>query len=67
MKLSEVIKIESEKQGISLCELAEKMGTTKQNLGNKIKRSNFQESDIEKICKILKIKHKYFNKQGEEI
>ena len=67
MSFSEILKIGCIKQHITVSELAEKIGSSKQNLANKITRDDFKESDINKICEALEIEHKFFDKSGKEL
>lgn len=54
MSLSEVIRILLVKRGnISEAELARRIGTSPQNLSNKLKRDNFAEADLQKIAEAL--------------
>lgn len=38
--------------GMSQTQLAEAIGTNRQNLGNKLKRDNFSAKELEAICKV---------------
>lgn len=54
MSLSEVIRILLVKRGnISEAELARRIGTSPQNLHNKLKRDNFTEADLKQIASAL--------------
>ncbi len=54
MALSDRIRILLIKRGnISEAELARRIGTTPQNLNNKMKRDNFTERDLQSIAKAL--------------
>lgn len=53
MGMSEKIKLLCVKRKISVAELARRMDTTPQNLGNKMKRDNFTEQELLKIAEIL--------------
>lgn len=39
--------------GMSQTQLAEAIGTNRQNLGNKLKRDNFSAKELEAICKVI--------------
>ncbi len=41
---------------MSQTELAERLGTNRQNLGNKLRRDNFSARELESICKIIGLK-----------
>lgn len=71
MALSDRIRIMLIKRGnISESELARRIGTTPQNLNNKMKRDNFTEKDMLQIAEALdctlSIKFK-LNDTGEEV
>ncbi len=55
MKLtfSELVKIEYRRQGLTVEKLAERLGTSKQNLNQKLLRDNFTCRDMEKIADAL--------------
>ncbi len=48
--VAEKIRIAMIKRKLSLKDLAVRMGTTPQNLSNKLKRDNFSEDEIRKIA-----------------
>lgn len=39
--------------GMSQTQLAEAIGTNRQNLGNKLKRDNFSAKELAAICKVI--------------
>ncbi len=41
---------------MSQTQLAEALGTNKQNLGNKLRRDNFSAQELASICKIIGLK-----------
>lgn len=41
---------------MSQSQLAEALGTNRQNLGNKLRRDNFSARELESICKIIGLK-----------
>lgn len=51
--ISEKIRIIMKRQNITLGELAERSGQTRQNLSNKLSRGNFTEKDIIKLAEAL--------------
>lgn len=54
MNVTEMIRILLVKKGnISDAELARRLGTTPQNLNNKMKRNNFKVSELEEIANAL--------------
>ncbi|MGA3678143.1 helix-turn-helix domain-containing protein [Lysinibacillus agricola] len=66
---SEKIKIILGRKDMTVKDLAEKLGTTRQNLHNKMTRNNFSESDLEKISVALEIDYEisFLMKDGEKI
>ncbi len=50
---SEKISIICKKRKMTLTQLAEATGQTRQNLGNKLRRNNFTESELKKIAAAL--------------
>lgn len=50
---SEQIRILLRRKGLTVEKLAEMIGTSKQNLNQKLIRNNFHEHDMEIICKAL--------------
>ncbi|KMY31718.1 hypothetical protein ACZ11_05815 [Lysinibacillus xylanilyticus] len=66
---SEKIKIILGRKDMTVKDLAEKLGTTRQNLHNKMTRNNFSESDLEKISEALEIDYEisFLMKDGEKI
>lgn len=54
MSLAEIIRILLVKRGnMSEAELARRIGSSPQNLNNKLKRDNFNEADLRKIAEAL--------------
>lgn len=53
LKMSEKIKIVLSRRGMTLGELAEKTGQSRQNLSNKMGRDNFSENEIKEIAEAL--------------
>lgn len=53
LSMGEKIKIILGRRNMTLGELAEKTGQTRQNLSNKISRDNFTEKELRKIAEAL--------------
>jgi transcriptional regulator with XRE-family HTH domain len=53
LTFAEKIKIIIGRRNMSFVDLAEKMGTTRQNISNKMAKGNFSESDMAKIADLL--------------
>lgn len=53
LSMSEKIKIVLGRRNMTLGELAEKTGQTRQNLSNKMSRDNFTEKELRKIADAL--------------
>jgi len=53
LKTSEKIRLLLKRKNMSVTELSEKIGTTRQNLTNKLSRNNFSEKDLRKITEAL--------------
>lgn len=54
MNITEIVRILLVKKGnISDAELARRLGTTPQNLNNKMRRNNFKVSELEEIANAL--------------
>ena len=66
----EKIMVILKRRNMTISELAEKTGQTRQNLHNKLKRDNFQEKELQAIAKALDCKFESFfvmNDTGETI
>lgn len=50
---SEKIRLLLQRKNISISGLAEKTGTSRQNLNNKLRRNNFSENDLKGIANAL--------------
>ena len=50
MGMAQTIRIAMLKQGISVTQLAEKLGCTAQNISAKLRRDNFREKEIQEIA-----------------
>lgn len=53
LTIGEKIRIILGRRNMTITELAEKMGTSRQNLTNKFKRDNFCEKELEQIAEKL--------------
>jgi len=53
LKTSEKIKILLGRRDLTISELAAKMGTSRQNLTNKLTRNNFSEGELREIAEAL--------------
>lgn len=53
LTMGEKIKIMMKRRGMTLGELAEATGQSRQNLSNKMGRDNFQEKDIQEMAAAL--------------
>lgn len=70
LSMSEKIKIVLGRRGMTLGDLAEKTGQTRQNLSNKMSRDNFTEKELRKIAEALKCTYQAsftLTDTGEEI
>jgi transcriptional regulator with XRE-family HTH domain len=53
LSVSEKIKVILKRRGLTMGQLADKTGQTRQNLSNKMTRDNFQEQDIRAMAEAL--------------
>ena len=53
LTMSEKIKVVLKRRGMTMGELAEKTGQTRQNLSNKMTRDNFPEKELRQIAEAL--------------
>jgi len=70
LSMAEKIKVVLGRRNMTLGELADKTGQSRQNLSNKMSRDNFTEKDLRQIAEALKCTyHAGFtmNDTGEEI
>ncbi|MCI9331936.1 MAG: helix-turn-helix transcriptional regulator [Oscillibacter sp.] len=56
MSASSAIRERLKDIGMTQMQLAEALGTNRQNLGNKLRRDNFSAQELENICKVLGLK-----------
>lgn len=70
LSMSEKIKVVLGRRNMTLGDLAEKTGQTRQNLSNKMSRDNFTEKELCKIAEALECTYKasfILKDTGEEI
>lgn len=60
LSTSEKVKIILKRRGMTMGELAEKTGQTRQNLSNKMSRDNFPEKEIKEIAAALNCDYEAF-------
>ena len=53
LTMGEKIRVILKRRGMTVAQLAEKTGQTRQNLSNKMTRDNFQEQDIRAMAEAL--------------
>lgn len=53
LTIGEKIKIIMKRQGVTLTELAERTGQSRQNLSNKMTRDNFSDSEVQTMAAAL--------------
>lgn len=56
MSASSAIRQRLKDIGMSQIQLAEALGTNRQNLGNKLRRDNFSATELESICRVIGLK-----------
>lgn len=70
LSFSEKVKIILKRKDLTLKDLAEKLGTTRQNLSNKMSRDNFSEKEMTEIAEHLGCTYKnvlIINETNEEL
>ena len=70
LSMSEKIKVVLGRRNMTLGDLAEKTGQTRQNLSNKMSRDNFTEKELRKIAEALECSYHagfVLNDTGEDI
>ena len=60
LSTSEKVKIILKRRGMTMGDLAEKTGQTRQNLSNKMSRDNFPEKEIREIAAALDCEYESF-------
>ncbi|TKI53332.1 helix-turn-helix transcriptional regulator [Lysinibacillus mangiferihumi] len=58
--MAEQIKILLIKKGLTITDLAKKIGTSTQNLSNKLKRNDFKMSELKEIAEALEVKFEIY-------
>ena len=53
--MAEKIRVVIKRKGITLTELASRLGMSRQNLHSKMERDNFSQEDLLKIAKVLEV------------
>ncbi len=70
LTMGEKIKVILNRRNMTLAQLSEKMGQSRQNLSNKMSRDNFTEKELHTIAEALDCSYKAsftMNDTGEEI
>ncbi|MBN4069625.1 MAG: transcriptional regulator [Alkaliphilus sp.] len=69
LSMSEKIRLILRRKNITIVELANRVGTTNQNLANKFKRDNFSIRELEEIAAALDCEFEgiFIEKDGEKI
>jgi transcriptional regulator with XRE-family HTH domain len=69
LSVAEKIRVLLKRENITLADLADKLNQSRQNLSNKMKRSNFTEQEASKIAKVLNCKFEtsFILKNGDKI
>ena len=60
MTTSEQIRVLCVRSGVSLSELARRIGQTPQNFNTKLKRNTLNQEELEKIAQVLNAKYEQF-------
>ena len=60
MTTSEQIRVLCVRSGVSLSELARRIGQTPQNFNTKLKRNTINQEELEKIAQVLNAKYEQF-------
>lgn len=70
LTMGEKIKVILKRRNMTLSQLAEKTGQSRQNMSNKMSRDNFTEKDLQEIANALDCSYKAtftMNDTGEEV
>ncbi len=70
LSFEEKLRIILRRRNMSVNDLADALGTSRQNLSNKLSRDNFREQEIIEILEVLNCTYKttiIFNDTGEEL
>lgn len=67
--MGEKIKVLLHRKNMSVQDLAELLGQSRQNINTKLKKDNFSEQDLKKIAEVLEVEFEgfFFLKNGEKI
>jgi len=69
LTMGEKIKVLLNRKDMSVQDLAELLGQSRQNINTKLKKDNFSEQDLRKIANVLEVKFEgfFFLKNGDKI
>ncbi|MCS1390631.1 helix-turn-helix transcriptional regulator [Lysinibacillus boronitolerans] len=69
LTMGEKIKVLLNRKSMSVQDLAELLGQSRQNINTKLKKDNFSEQDLKKIAEVLEVEFEgfFFLKNGEKI
>ncbi|WP_157492973.1 helix-turn-helix transcriptional regulator [Lysinibacillus sp. F5] len=69
LTMGEKIKVLLNRKNMSVQDLAELLGQSRQNINTKLKKDNFSEQDLKKIAEVLEVEFEgfFFLKNGEKI
>ncbi|WGT39038.1 helix-turn-helix transcriptional regulator [Lysinibacillus sp. 1 U-2021] len=69
LTMGEKIKVLLHRKNMSVQDLAELLGQSRQNINTKLKKDNFSEQDLKKIAEVLEVEFEgfFFLKNGEKI
>lgn len=69
LTMGEKIKVLLNRKSMSVQDLAELLGQSRQNINTKLKKDNFSEQDLKKIAEVLEVEFEgfFFLKSGEKI
>lgn len=57
LTMSEKIRIVLKRKGMTLSQLADDLGTSRQNLNTKLNRDNFSQSELNEIAAVLNVEY----------
>ncbi|WP_053483172.1 helix-turn-helix transcriptional regulator [Lysinibacillus sp. FJAT-14745] len=69
LTMGEKIKVLLNRKSMSVQDLAELLGQSRQNINTKLKKDNFSEQDLKKIADVLEVEFEgfFFLKNGDKI
>ncbi|WP_342545794.1 helix-turn-helix transcriptional regulator [Lysinibacillus sp. FSL K6-4013] len=69
LTMGEKIKVLLNRKDMSVQDLAELLGQSRQNINTKLKKDNFNEQDLRKIATVLEVEFEgfFFLKNGDKI